>query len=263
MVPWVYAAVTLCLSFPEYHGFISFLGLNKGRGTIVERLNLADPANLYDGDRTNRRDFFITATKWITFPCASEPLLPKDGRATCLNSDDSALTSSSLLCLQDLPTYDPKTTVRLYLCRHGETENNRLNIIQGARVDPPINEKGSRQAMLLGLALSNAAHPPSLVLHSPLLRAKQTAQLASEQLLAGRSSEKRMIEMRNLKDLAEVDFGSMAEGAPVSQYRSEMMSLYCAWALGILDARMPGGGESGYEVRICQTKHFSSFRFAS
>jgi Histidine phosphatase superfamily (branch 1) len=250
VLPWVYAAFVLCSSIPAYHGFDPFQGVNRGRHTIVESLKSADPAHSCDDDHLNRRSFFISATKWISMTCAYESLFPTTGRAMSTNPDDSVFMSSSLLCLQDLPPYDPKTTVRLYFCRHGETENNRLNIIQGARIDPPINGNGMKQATLLGLALSNARLPPSLVLHSPLLRAKQTAWLVSEQLLAVKSSENKRIEMRVVKDLAEVDFGSMAEGAPIYQYRSEMISLYSAWAFGNLDARMPGGGESGYEVGL-------------
>lgn len=47
----------------------------------------------------------------------------------------------NLGCLLDLP---PITAgcVRVYLCRHGQTEYNRLRKVQGARVNPPINQTG-------------------------------------------------------------------------------------------------------------------------
>ncbi|KAJ1732938.1 hypothetical protein LPJ61_001799 [Coemansia biformis] len=37
----------------------------------------------------------------------------------------------------------------LFLVRHGETEVNRRNCVQGMRVDPPLNERGRRQAACL------------------------------------------------------------------------------------------------------------------
>ncbi|KAJ2554979.1 hypothetical protein EV175_002407 [Coemansia sp. RSA 1933] len=40
--------------------------------------------------------------------------------------------------------------VTLYLIRHGETEVNRLNCVQGKRIDPPLNERGRRQAECVG-----------------------------------------------------------------------------------------------------------------
>ncbi|KAJ1787645.1 hypothetical protein GGH19_000653 [Coemansia sp. RSA 1807] len=40
--------------------------------------------------------------------------------------------------------------VTLYLIRHGETEVNRRNCVQGKRIDPPLNERGRRQAECVG-----------------------------------------------------------------------------------------------------------------
>lgn len=248
-------AVVLYSSISAYHGFDPLQEIQRGRRINIEGPNAADHGLISwqpsHDDVLNRRNFVSQATHSIAIPYASESLFPAADRTMSMDPGGFGLTSSALSCLLDLPPYDPKSTVRLYLCRHGETENNRLNIIQGARIDPPINGNGLQQAKLLGLALSNASLTPSLVVYSPLLRAKQTAQVVTEQLLARKCSKSIRIRMRLLKDLAEVDFGSMAEGAPVSQYRSELISLYGSWALGNLSARMPGGGESGYEVRSC------------
>lgn len=141
--------------------------------------------------------------------------------------------------LSDLPPI-PADCVRLLLCRHGQTENNRLRLIQGARIDPPLNEVGQQQAMALGKALKAAQ--PSLVLHSPLQRAQETATLASEQF-------DRPPPLELLKELKEVDFGEILEGAPVEENRARMIATYAQWAGGNLDARMDPTGESGGEVR--------------
>lgn len=133
---------------------------------------------------------------------------------------------SALDCLRNLPPFDPTTTVHLYLCRHAQTEYNRLNIVQGARVNVPINETGEKQAILPGQAIARAAVPPEMIsIHHCSALNKRRFWLPDS-------------------------IGEEAEGAPVSEKRAELLALYSAWALGNLDARMASGGESGREVRI-------------
>jgi broad specificity phosphatase PhoE len=169
------------------------------------------------------------------------------------NQFDSSTTASMLNCLQDLPSYNRTTTVRLFLCRHGETDYNRNNIIQGARIDPPINNVGIQQAKLLGQTLQRVHPKPStIIVHSPLLRTQQTAQVVAEQMFTADNNKRqhKSFTLRSLDALAEADFGSVAEGAPVSQYRKELISLYTSWATGNYDAHMKAGGESGTEVSV-------------
>ena len=113
-------------------------------------------------------------------------LVPLAREAYAEDSSSTALLSPpvdtyDVKCLADLPPLE-KDSVRLYLCRHGQTENNRLKIMQGARINPPINDNGILQAQRLGMALSNSLpSPPETVLHSPLVRARMTAQEAANQ----------------------------------------------------------------------------------
>ena len=58
----------------------------------------------------------------------------------------------------------------LILARHGQTAANAAGQLLG-RADPPLTEEGMRQAAALGAALAGA----SLVVSSPLQRARQTA----------------------------------------------------------------------------------------
>jgi Histidine phosphatase superfamily (branch 1) len=143
-------------------------------------------------------------------------------------------------CLADLPPI-PAGFVRVYLCRHGQTENNRLNLMQGARVDPAINDTGMAQAERLGMALANADVVPDLILHSKLQRSRQTANIASLQFT-------KHPKLATLATLGEVDFGEVAEGLPVEQVRSQLVATYAGWATGNLDMSMPGG-ETGRQVR--------------
>lgn len=64
---------------------------------------------------------------------------------------DRDISGGNFDCLLDLPPITPGC-VRLYLCRHGQTENNRLRKMQGARVDPEINKNGYEQAERLGIS---------------------------------------------------------------------------------------------------------------
>lgn len=68
-----------------------------------------------------------------------------------------------------------EATTRLFLIRHGATKANLSDppILQGSRIDYPLDELGKRQAEALGLALRSVAL--SAIYSSPLLRAVQTA----------------------------------------------------------------------------------------
>jgi broad specificity phosphatase PhoE len=154
----------------------------------------------------------------------------------------SAKEMISLDCLSDLPSLDTDS-VRIYLCRHGQTENNRLGLVQGARLDPSINARGQFQAQRLGEALSRAATYPGTFFYSPLARARETAELATGEFLSTATPS-----LKLLPSLAEIDVGAIAEGRLAVDVRSGMIETYANWASGDIDRRMAGGGESGREV---------------
>mmetsp|Transcript_24705 Transcript_24705/g.49445 ORF Transcript_24705/g.49445 Transcript_24705/m.49445 type:complete len:425 (+) Transcript_24705:75-1349(+) len=174
-----------------------------------------------------------------------------------------AIRPGNYNCLLDLPPITPGCA-RLYLCRHGQTENNRLHLVQGARVDPPLNSNGMEQAQRMGNAISrlirngadgNFILPiPSLVAHSKLKRARETAEIltstADSLLTTSYSSfDSSSLPLRvfgEIPSLGEVDFGSM-EGQDAKKVKSAMRSTFASWALGNIDKRLPGG-ESGREV---------------
>lgn len=64
----------------------------------------------------------------------------------------------------------------LYIIRHGQTEVNRAKALQG-RSDRPLNETGIREAGEAAKALEGIAF--SRVFSSPLLRARQTAEIVA------------------------------------------------------------------------------------
>ena len=185
-------------------------------------------------------------------------------------------TNPNLKCLLDLPPIT-ENCVRIYLCRHGQTEFNRLRKVQGARVDPPINKTGRLQAIRLGETLSMLKqngndvdlHFPRIALHSTLQRARETATVVS--LMIGKASYdenenaiyvdellgsgspiaikdfKNTLDLQALDSLGEVDFGSV-EGKSVNEAKAEMMVTWAKWSLGKIDATDGGDGESGRSV---------------
>jgi len=83
----------------------------------------------------------------------------------------------------------------IILVRHGQTQLNAQNITQGSEVDPPINILGKKQAKLTGKYLAKH-YKINKIYSSPLLRAKQTANLIAKQL----NFNKNIILETNLKE---------------------------------------------------------------
>lgn len=82
----------------------------------------------------------------------------------------------------------------IYIIRHGQTEMNRANVLQG-RSDYPLNEVGRQQAEQAGERFVKAGIVFQRVFSSPLSRAVQTAQLVSGFSKATIIMDERLIEM--------------------------------------------------------------------
>jgi probable phosphoglycerate mutase len=106
-----------------------------------------------------------------------------------------------------------------------------------------MNENGRKQATNLGKALADVADEPFILAHSPLRRARQTADIVAQQIMTHPKDAPTL-----LNSLREIDFGPFAEGQPASNVQQKMMQTYAAWSLGQVDCRPRGGGESGREV---------------
>jgi broad specificity phosphatase PhoE len=117
----------------------------------------------------------------------------------------------------------------IYLIRHGETEYNRLDRIQGRGIDAPLNEAGERQAREVGAWLNTAN--VDVAVSSSLLRARQTAAIAM-----GMAPD----EIEAIADLDELSYGAM-EGIPVNEQSGALADLYNAWARGELQIPPPDG----------------------
>ena len=67
----------------------------------------------------------------------------------------------------------------IYFVRHGETDYNLEGIVQG-QLDIPLNKKGIHQANEIKNKLKDL--DIDIIFSSPLLRAKQTAEIINENL---------------------------------------------------------------------------------
>ncbi len=120
---------------------------------------------------------------------------------------------------------------KLLVIRHGETALNAQGILQGPRVDAPLNERGLVQARLLATRLRDEGL--DALYTSPLQRARQTAQAVVD-AVGGH------LEARILPDLYELDYGEFS-GRPKTEVADAVSQVLDAWKMGFPDASFPSG----------------------
>ncbi|WP_249029268.1 histidine phosphatase family protein [Tannockella kyphosi] len=93
----------------------------------------------------------------------------------------------------------------IYLVRHGETEHNKQEIVQG-RSDIPLNETGKQQAREVQPVFKDKSFEAMIV--SPLIRTRQTGDILIEEAKV----DKIVVDSR----IIEKDFG-VTEGIPIKE----------------------------------------------
>ncbi len=117
----------------------------------------------------------------------------------------------------------------VYFIRHGETNLNRLNIVQGSGMDTELNELGRAQAKAFFDRYRDVGF--ELVVTSRLQRTHQTVRHFLEQ----------NIPWHQTADINEISWG-IHEGAPPNPERHRDFSVLLAnWKEGNIDAAMPQG----------------------
>jgi len=129
----------------------------------------------------------------------------------------------------------------LYIIRHGETEYNKLNIVQGSGIDIGLNENGRRQAELFYQKYQN--HPFDVVFTSSLIRTKESV----AQFLASGLPH---IEVPELNEISWGDFEGKPQTPDQKRIYWEMIE---AWNKGELDKKI-NNGESPIELQLRQQK---------
>jgi broad specificity phosphatase PhoE len=227
-------------------------GNNDSDNADDENIRRLDHHSTIIDNIVDRRQAIRNGLVLSTAAVSATTSLPDRTDATTIKGEGHQV---ELNCLQNLPPVS-SNSIRLYLCRHGQTENNRLRKVQGSRVDPPINENGKSQAMNLGRALSFADPKPELFFSSALIRAKMTAEIAAANTKNNNDDDivqtPPIIQQppRQLASLAEIDFGSFADGQSISAVQGKMTQTYARWGIGDVNYQGGGDGDSGSDVLI-------------
>lgn len=134
---------------------------------------------------------------------------------------------------------------QIFIIRHGETEYNKLNIVQGSGVDTDLNETGIKQAKQFFDTYQS--FPFDLVYTSALKR--------SQQSVAG--FLQKGIQHVVMPELNEISWGDF-EGKPQTlEQRALYWQMIHKWNAGELDAKIRNG-ESPIEMQERQKKIFHS-----
>lgn len=123
----------------------------------------------------------------------------------------------------------------LYIIRHGETEFNKSQLLQGRGINASLNERGLEQ----GEAVANYLEDKniSLVVTSSLNRAIESASPLLNRIDSTFKSH---------SEIDEMSFGEW-EGQPFSEVLDSIHEIQKTWKSGQVTAKIPGG-ESPMEV---------------
>ena len=117
----------------------------------------------------------------------------------------------------------------MYIIRHGETNYNKLGIVQGSGVDTDINEKGEAQADAFYQAYKHI--PFQQIFVSSLKRTHQT--VAPFQELN--------IQTQIIPELNEINWGILEGQQPSEHSRREFYAMLAKWRNGELNVAINGG----------------------
>lgn len=123
----------------------------------------------------------------------------------------------------------------IYIIRHGQTENNRLRIIQGQGVDSSLNETGQREAQLFYEKYKE--EPFDLVITSSLRRTHETVA----------DFIRRGLNWIQLEELNEIAWGRHEGQESTSEMIAEYKRVAAAWQSGLYEERI-ADGESAAEL---------------
>lgn len=133
------------------------------------------------------------------------------------------------------------TKKQILIVRHGETDFNRRNIVQGSGVDTELNELGLQQALLF--YKKYASHPFGAVYTSALKRSQQSVKGFIDKGL-------RHISLPNLNEISWGDFEGKLQTEEQKRIYWDTVNL---WKSGNLEARIPNG-ETPLEMQERQKK---------
>lgn len=119
---------------------------------------------------------------------------------------------------------------RVFLIRHGQTEPNRLGLIQGQGLDAPLNATGQAQAAALAARFADV--PLDAVIASPMRRARATAEAVAAPHGLPVALDAGWMEMH---------WGVFEGLAPTDDTDAVFRRIVASWASGDFDDRVEGG----------------------
>ncbi|MCE2787245.1 MAG: histidine phosphatase family protein [Bacteroidota bacterium] len=130
---------------------------------------------------------------------------------------------------------------KLFIIRHGETEFNRLNIVQGSGVDTDLNDLGMQQAEAFYKYYRH--HPFEHVFTSTLKRSNQSVAAFIEN----------GIPHTRLAELNEISWGDFEGKQQTPEQKAMYWEMIYKWNEGDLHAKIPNG-ESPFEMQQRQKR---------
>jgi broad specificity phosphatase PhoE len=127
--------------------------------------------------------------------------------------------------------------MRLYFVRHGESEANILHVISNRESTFGLTERGRRQAKTLAANLKDI--PFTAIFSSPILRAKETAEILSQSL---------HLTYQVTEALREYDCGILEENSDEESWRLHR-EFYEDWTLHHNYSNKPEGGECFFDIQ--------------
>ncbi|RED93895.1 histidine phosphatase family protein [Marinoscillum furvescens] len=132
---------------------------------------------------------------------------------------------------------------QFYIIRHGETEYNRIGMVQGSGIDAPLNETGEQQAEAFYQAYKDVSFDK--IYTSNLIRTEQTV----KKFIA------KDIPHEALPGLREISWGVQEGVAFTPETSTEYQETAKDWSRGNLERRIEGG-ENPIEVAARQQEAF-------
>ncbi len=136
----------------------------------------------------------------------------------------------------------------VYIIRHGETEFNKIGIVQGRGVDADLNDIGRTQAERFFEQYQ--AVPFDFVMVSALKRTHQTV---------AHFIEKKKIPFEKFADLDEISWGTNEGKAPTPEMSATFRKITTDWENGIYDSKIENG-ESALDLNLRCEKIVSLLR---
>ena len=151
--------------------------------------------------------------------------------------------------LQTITKRQPSYT-RVFLCRHGETNANKNNIVSGNRIDSKLTERGKKQALALAMSFSIHAIPINEIMSSELTRAYDTACIIHQENKNAMNDNKGSV--KKIKDLHEMDYGGVIDGVALKEKSTfeQVKKISETWRNDPHGCyvKLPGDGESFVQV---------------